>query len=72
MTVKIRVVAADSAEADAVALAVAQVLTVTWRGQPRPRRSGDGVSIYLDVEPPAVEGTGGHRADPSIRPHPSA
>jgi hypothetical protein len=72
MTVKVRVVAGDVDQADAVALAVAQILTVTRRSQPRPRRSGDGVSIYLDVELPAIEGTCGHRADPSGRPHPSA
>ncbi|WP_204035796.1 hypothetical protein [Micromonospora qiuiae] len=52
--IRVRIVADGVDELHAAALAIGQALTVTRESQPRPRRSGDGVSLYLDAElPPA-------------------
>lgn len=60
--IRVRIVADDVDELDQAALAVGQVLTVTRESRPRPRRSGDGVTLYLDAElPPTGAGPGGRR-----------
>ncbi|MEU1813388.1 hypothetical protein [Micromonospora aurantiaca (nom. illeg.)] len=57
--IRVRIVADD---VDQAALAVGQVLTITSESRPQPRRSGDGVTIYLDAElPPTQDGPGGQR-----------
>ncbi|MEV0733398.1 hypothetical protein [Polymorphospora sp. NPDC050346] len=61
MTIKIRIVAADADQLDAAAVAIGQVLTITRESRPRARRSGDGVSLYLDVELPPPATTDGAR-----------
>jgi hypothetical protein len=48
----VRLVADDVDELHAAAAAVAQVLTVTRTSRPVPRRSGDGITCYLDAELP--------------------
>lgn len=53
--IRVRIVADDVNELHAAALAVGRVLTVTRESRPRPRRSGDGVSLYLDAELPPVD-----------------
>lgn len=69
--ITIRIVAPDVDQLDATALAIGQVLTVTQESRPRRRRSGDGVTLYLDVElPPPAQGwtpeaiNAADRADP--------
>ena len=60
--IRVRIVADDVDELDQAALAVGQVLTVTRESQPRPRRSGDGVTLYLDAElPPAEDAPAGRQ-----------
>ncbi|GAB3866265.1 hypothetical protein GCM10029963_79300 [Micromonospora andamanensis] len=46
--IRVRIVADDVDQADAVALAIGRMLTVTRESLARPRRSGDGVTVYLD------------------------
>ncbi|MFY1599544.1 hypothetical protein [Micromonospora sp. WMMD737] len=53
--IRVRIVADDVDQADAAALAIGRVLTVTRESPPRPRRSGDGVTVYLDAELPPVD-----------------
>lgn len=65
MSIKVRIVAGDVDQADAAALAIGQVLTVTRESPPRTRRDGDGVTVYLDVELPPVDAL--DRADPASR-----
>ncbi|WP_047892799.1 hypothetical protein [Micromonospora sp. RV43] len=67
MTIKVRIVADDADQADAAALAIGQVLTVTRESPPRPRRSGHGVTVYLDVELPPLDLDALDRADPRNR-----
>lgn len=62
--IRVRIVADDVDQADAAALAIGRVLTVTRESRPRPRRSGDGVSVYLDVELPPVDLEAVDKADP--------
>jgi hypothetical protein len=52
VSIKVRIVAGDVDQADAAAVAIGQVLTVTRETPARARRSGDGVTMYLDVELP--------------------
>ncbi|MEU9510747.1 hypothetical protein AB0D32_31220 [Micromonospora sp. NPDC048170] len=55
--IRVRIVADDVDQANAAALAIGQALTITRESSPRPRRSGDGVTVYLDAElPPADRG----------------
>ncbi|MFG1892152.1 hypothetical protein ACGFIR_30335 [Micromonospora sp. NPDC049051] len=51
--IRVRLVANDVDELHAAAAAVAEALTVTHTSRPVPRRSGDGVSLYLRAELPA-------------------
>ncbi|WP_047891178.1 hypothetical protein [Micromonospora sp. RV43] len=67
MTIEVRIVAGDVDQADAAALAIGRVLTVTRESPPRPRRSGDGITVYLDVELPPVDLDALDRADPANR-----
>jgi hypothetical protein len=50
--IRVRLVAGDVDELRAAAAAVAQALTVTRTSRPVPRRSGDGITCYLDAELP--------------------
>lgn len=50
--IRVRLVADDVDELHRAAAVVGQVLDVTRTSRPRPRRSGDGVSLYLDAELP--------------------
>ncbi|MEV0006368.1 hypothetical protein AB0H28_29365 [Micromonospora sp. NPDC050980] len=50
--IRVRLVAGDVDELRAAAAAVAQALTVTRTSRPVPRRSGDGITCYLDTELP--------------------
>ncbi|MER6757582.1 hypothetical protein ABT235_25750 [Micromonospora echinofusca] len=59
MTIEVRIVADDVDQADATALAIGQILTVTRESPARPRRSGDGVTVYLHVELPPIDRTNG-------------
>jgi hypothetical protein len=54
--IRIRLVAGDVDELHAAAAAVGQALAVTRTSRPVPRRSGDGVSLYLDAVLPAAGG----------------
>lgn len=47
--IRLRLVAGDVDELHAAAAAIGQVLTVTTTSRPVPRRSGDGVTLYLNV-----------------------
>ncbi|MBW4700363.1 hypothetical protein [Micromonospora sp. RL09-050-HVF-A] len=67
MTIRVRIVADDVDELDAAVLAIGRVLTVTRESRPRPRRSGDGVSLYLDVALLPVDVDAADRADPLNR-----
>jgi hypothetical protein len=62
--IRIRLVAGDVDvdELHAAAAAIAQALTVTHASRPVPRRSADGVSLYLDAELPTTAAT--QRANP--------
>ena len=52
--IRVRLVAPDVAALQAAADRVATVLTVVGGSRrPRPRRDGDGYSLYLDAELPA-------------------
>ncbi|QKW17600.1 hypothetical protein [Verrucosispora sp. NA02020] len=62
--IRVRIVADDVDELHAAARAIGQVLTVTQESRPRPRRSGDGVSLYLDIEMPPVKVDAADKADP--------
>jgi hypothetical protein len=65
--IQVRIVAGDVDQADAAALAIGRVLTVMRESPARPRRSGDGVTVYLDVELPPVDVDAADRADPGNR-----
>lgn len=67
--IRVRIVADDVDQADAAALAIGQVLTVTRESPARPRRSGDGVTVYLDADLPPVDVDvdAADRADPANR-----
>jgi hypothetical protein len=54
--IRVRLVADDVDELHAAAAAVAQVLTVTRTSRPVPRRSGDGITCYLDAALPQNAG----------------
>jgi hypothetical protein len=54
--IRVRLVAGDVDELHAAAAALGQVLTVTRTSRAVPRRSGDGVSLYLDAELPTQRG----------------
>ncbi|MEU4778303.1 hypothetical protein [Micromonospora sp. NPDC023633] len=51
--IRVRLVANDVDELHAATAAIAQTLTITHTSRPVPRRSGDGVSLYLHAELPA-------------------
>ena len=51
--IRVRLVAGDVDELHAAAAAIGQALTVTRTSKPVGRRSGDGVSLYLDAHLPA-------------------
>jgi hypothetical protein len=60
--IRVRIVADDVDELDQAAVVVGQVLTITRESRPQPRRSGDGVTIYMDAElPPTEDGPGGRQ-----------
>ncbi|WP_328384279.1 hypothetical protein OHQ88_34120 (plasmid) [Micromonospora zamorensis] len=61
--IRVRIVADDVDQADAAASAIGRVLTVTRERRPRPRRSGDGVTVYLNAELPPVDLDALDRAD---------
>ncbi|MEH0826300.1 MULTISPECIES: hypothetical protein [unclassified Micromonospora] len=65
--IRVRIVADDVDQADAAALAIGRALTVTRENPPRPRRSGDGVTVYLHAELPPVDLDAADRADPGNR-----
>jgi hypothetical protein len=65
--IQVRIVAGDVDQADAAALAIGRVLTVMRESPARPRRSGDGVTVYLDVELPPVDVDAADQADPGNR-----
>lgn len=65
--IRVRIVADDVDQADAAALAIGRALTVTRESPARPRRSGDGVTVYLDAELPPVDVEAADRADQSGR-----
>jgi hypothetical protein len=48
--IRVRLVADDVDELHAAAAAIEAALTVTRASRPVPRRSGDGVSLYLDAQ----------------------
>ncbi len=48
--IRVRLVADDVDELHAAAAALGQVLTVTHTSRPVPRRSGDGVTLYLQAD----------------------
>lgn len=50
--IRVRLVAGDVDELHAAAAAIEAALTVTRASRPVPRRSGDGVSLYLDAQLP--------------------
>lgn len=52
--IRIRLVAGDVDELHAAAAAIAQALTITHTSRPMRRRSGDGVSLYVDAELPTA------------------
>ncbi len=58
--IRVRLVAADLDELHAAADRVATVLTVVGESrQPRPRRDGDGYTLYLQAELPSAPDVGG-------------
>lgn len=65
--IRVRIVADDVDEADAAALAIGRVLTVTRESSARPRRSGDGITVYLHAGLPPVDLDALDRADPANR-----
>ena len=64
--IRVRLVAGDVDELHAAAATLGQVLTVTCTSRPVPRRSGDGVSLYLHAVLPAA-GSGVATALPAHR-----
>jgi hypothetical protein len=48
--IRVRLVADTVEELQQTAIAVGRVLCITSASRPRPRRSGDGVALYLDAE----------------------
>ncbi|SCL43863.1 hypothetical protein GA0070606_0055 [Micromonospora citrea] len=50
--IRVRLVASDVDELHAATAAIAQALTITHTSRPVPRRSGDGVSLYLHAALP--------------------
>lgn len=53
--IQVRLVADDVDELRHAADAIGQVLDIAYTSRPVPRRSGDGVSLYLRVELPELE-----------------
>ncbi|MFF0182615.1 hypothetical protein ACFYPF_26350 [Micromonospora sp. NPDC005223] len=62
--IRVRIVTDNVDQADAAALAIGRALTVTRESAARPRRSGDGVTLYLDAELPPID-VDADRADPA-------
>ncbi|RZU46560.1 hypothetical protein EV385_6634 [Krasilnikovia cinnamomea] len=52
--IRLRLEAGDVDELHAAAAALAEAFTITRTSRPYRRRSGDGVSLYLDAELPAA------------------
>lgn len=50
VVVEVRLVADEREQLDMAAAAIGRILTIAWESGPVPRRSGDGVALYLDVE----------------------
>ena len=61
--IRVRLVAGDVDELHAAAAAIGQALTVTKESRPVGRRSGDGVSLYLETELHGPAGTDTHTRD---------
>lgn len=63
--IRVRVIAADPTELDQAAAAIGRGLTITDQSPPRPRRSGDGLTLYLRAELPTNDT---HRGVPVKKP----